>query len=113
MKQEERMESKPGSRPVPDETYMDALRHALKTFITAPTLLGQVDQRTEEACNAHDVEKALYWEQLLPRYADDQRELVYFLLLLALVTSRLEEVVGRALRSCWVAPLAGVPRVVQ
>ena len=109
MKQEERMESK----PVPDETYMDVLRDALKTFVTLATLLGQVDQRIEEACNAHDVDKALYWEQLLPRYADDQRELVCFLLLLALVTSRLEEVVGRALQPCWVAPPAGVPRMVQ
>ena len=94
-----------GSKPVPDETHMDALWHALKTFITAATLLGQVDQRIEEACNAHDVDKALYWEQLLPRYADDQHELEYFLLLLALVTSRLEEVVGRALQPCWVAPI--------
>lgn len=109
MKQVDRM----GSKPVPDETYMDALRHALKTFITAATLLGQVDQRIEEACNARDVEKALYWEQLLPRYADDQRELAYFLLLLALVTSRLEEVVGRALQPWWVALPAGVPRMVQ
>lgn len=109
MKQVERM----GSKPVPDETHMDALRHALETFITAATLLGQVDQRIEEACNAHDVDKALYWEQLLPRYADDQRELEYFLLLLALVTSRLEEVVGRALQPCWVAAPAGVPRMVQ
>jgi hypothetical protein len=49
---------------VSDETYIGALRSALRTFRTLATMLGRLDQEIEDSWDAQDVERAMYLEQV-------------------------------------------------
>ena len=86
---------------MPDETYIDALRAALRTFRTLATKLGRLDQELEESWDAHDVEWALVLQQILAEHADRRRSLVKSLLLAAM---RLEEAGARVPNPRWRPP---------
>ena len=86
---------------MPDDSYIGALRGALRTFRTLATMFGRLDQEIEEAWAAHDVEQALYLEKILAEYADRRRPLAKSLLS---AISLLEEASGRLPNPRWVTP---------
>ena len=86
---------------MPDETYIGALRGALRTFRTLATMFGRLDRELEEAWAAHDVEQALYLEKISTEDADRRRPLAKSLLS---AISLLEEAVGSLPNPRWVTP---------
>jgi len=75
------------SESVSDETYIGALRGALRTLRTIATMLGRLDEELQESWDAHNVEWALALEQILAEHEDRRRPLAKSLLL---TTSLLE-----------------------
>ena len=87
---------------MPDDSYIGALRGALRTFRTLATMFGRLDREIEEAWDSHDVEQALYLEKISAEYADRRRPLAKSLLS---AISLLEEASGRLPNPRWVSPL--------
>lgn len=84
-----------------DDSYIGALRGALRTFRTLATMFGRLDRELEEAWNSQDVEWALALEQIAAEYADRRKPLAKSLLS---ATSLLEEASGRLPNPRWVTP---------
>jgi uncharacterized membrane protein YcjF (UPF0283 family) len=84
-----------------DDTYIGALRGALRTFRTAATVFGRLDREIEAAWDAHDVERAVYLEEVSAGYAKERRRLAHSLLL---ATARLEDAGATVPNPRWVRP---------
>jgi len=90
------------NKPMSDDTYIAALRSALRTFRTLATMLGRLDQEIEESWNAHDVEWALVLQQILADCVKERRRLARSLLLAEM---QLQEAGARVPNPRWVPPL--------
>ena len=90
-----------GNTFMPDDTYVSAVRGALRIFRTAVTMLGRLDREIEAAWEAHNVERALYLEQVAADYAKERRRLAHSLLL---ATTLLQEAGARVPNPRWVPP---------
>ena len=87
---------------MPDNSYIGALRGALRTFRTLATMFGRLDQEIEEAWAAHDVEQALYLEKISAQYADRRRPLARSLFS---ATTLLQKAGASVPNPRWVPPL--------
>jgi hypothetical protein len=84
-----------------DDTYMGALREALKTFRTTATEFGYLENRMKEARDCQDDKESQYWEEVWQKYASDRLGIVLALLR---TMSLFEQAGGRIPNPRWKTP---------